>query len=408
MITSERTRNQRGLGAVSLALTLPIVLLIVIGSIELFLYMRAVSLVTRAAGEAAQVMASASPSANYTANSFTGVGDKEEIKTPSGGVIGKDLDASVASHGKFYGPLPEATALPFELARSLNPDNSGSAEAGVMYLPLATAYTCLKPLNEEDDYSNSNCGDGTNLQSRLGFLTYQQPTKADFDGDGKEDLAYFSPNPTGPDWWIIPSSSGILFRNALTFELGPDSGAGVEGVEMVAPQAEHWMPCVADYDNDGKSDVCVASSNGSEITIKIRFSSNLFYLNSAFTVSAHGAAKILPVPGRWHSATVDQFAVILVEAGTRKYQLSTLVWPAFEAKLESPALNSDAFSLVDGPKEYTDDSYKPTASKNWRPTFGDHNGDGLLDISWAEWPGGYLTNLIAGKALGMELSLIHI
>jgi FG-GAP-like repeat len=66
-----------------------------------------------------------------------------------------------------------------------------------------------------------------------------KPVPADYDGDGKADLAVYSS--TGA-WSIVRSSDG--------------------GNTVVGWGGPSWTPVVADYDGDGRADIAVYNSAG--------------------------------------------------------------------------------------------------------------------------------------------------
>lgn len=400
-------RAERGLSAVSLAIILPIFFMLTMGAMELFLYFRAVSVVQRAAAEAGEVAVAArpGPTNKYTPNSFQAVTAVETATTKSGGDTEGDISASFDSHGELYvskGSSLEGTRLPFELSRTNNAESRTATlstwNPGVMYLPFVSAPACLEPYNESP-HGPSTCGEfpdyplGTNRYFR--YLTYQLPGRIDFDGDGHEDIAFYYPNSEDDDWWVLPSSGGGTFRTALRIRNLEESSL-VSGV--------HWLPCPADYDGDEATDFCTAAISSNTVHVNIRFSTQHFYAVHTYALNGVEAGGILPVSGRWTAPQLepntddvngDSFAVVLLDGADSARELATYIWPQF-TKTGKTGPVTDMYALANTPTKFEGAQYKPSPGRAWRPAFGDHDGNGTLDIGWATWPGGYNATHIAG------------
>ncbi len=384
-----RSLNERGLSIITVAVSLPIILLVGLAVLELFLYFRACAVVQRAAAEAGRAMVAALPgdASGYGAgtypNTFSSVEDKALLST--------DADSDIY-YERSDGNDTDAINLPFLLSTSELGRNAQTQNPGVQYLPLVSVWTCLEPQNETP-HTRAGCTAG-----QQGFLTYQQPAFLDFDGDRAEDIAFYYGN-TGHDWHIITSSSGALFRHSLRFELGSETTAG-----------DVWLPAAGDYDGDGKTDPAVMRANeANRITLQIRLSSKFYEQVESTLANGTGLSNSqlrIPVVGRYNTdgsgpLDRDRFAVVLLETTTGStqpsdtYYLKTLVWPPLDTETNPP--------IADTPTGYNGWDKKPAPGSAWRPAFGDYDGDRYTDIGWLTWKGGNPTAHVAGDALGTSI-----
>ncbi|MCB0359837.1 MAG: VCBS repeat-containing protein, partial [Bdellovibrionales bacterium] len=386
--------RERGFSLISLAVVLSVVLVISLAAIDLFFIFRAAIVVERAAAEAAQAAAMAEPGGDdYKKYTLPAVANKVLPSSTTGGNTEETLDDSMAAHGVVFYPADKVIdrvdvehGPPFSLSRrhSVSP----SLDIGVQYLPMVTAYNCIEPINESGQRGDSGC-------AKSNLLTYQLPSKIDFDGDGHEDIAFYYAQTSGSDWWILPSSSGSLFEKAITMNYAAVNATSRAG----------WLPCPGDYDGDGKTDFCVVgrTNDTAEFAVGMKLSSSFYYSEIRTSLGISGLTRrVLPVPGRWNAASSkDQFAIILSEGTSQANHLAVMVYPEIT---KTNALDGiyQTFSLNTGGATTYGPEWKPPPGKNWRPVFGDHDGDGDVDIGWLHWAGGNPTWHLAGSGVGVQ------
>ena len=212
--------------------------------------------------------------------------------------------------------------------------------------------------------------DVTNNFAVARYLASAAPTRApfDFDGDHKTDVAVF--RPTGGEWWINRSSTGVTYATQF--------GAGTD---KLAP---------ADYTGDGKTDASFWRPSTGEWYV-LRSDDNTFF------AYLFGAAGDVPAPADYDADGKADAAVFRPSSGTWFIQRST-----GGTMIKQFGSNGDVPVAADYDGDTRTDIaiYRPSNGQWWidrttagviamafgnssdRPVQGDYTGDGKIDIAF--------------------------
>ena len=106
------------------------------------------------------------------------------------------------------------------------------------------------------------------------------PVPADYDGDGRADLAVWRPQ--GGYWWILQSADGYSYATRLRFQWG----SGVD----------NDVPVPADYDGDGQADLAVWRPAAAYWFVRLSSGGYGTYANMQY---GNGAAGDIPLLAQW-------------------------------------------------------------------------------------------------------------
>ncbi len=131
-------------------------------------------------------------------------------------------------------------------------DYNGDGTTDLAVFHPATAQWFIQPISVNASNTAQPVGNQTVVQ--FGWVGVDKPIPADYDGDGKTDIAIYRPSGSNPDqtqgqFYIRSSSSGQL----------PVRNVGVAG--QVASNA---IPVALDYNGDGKADPSIYQPSSSQ------------------------------------------------------------------------------------------------------------------------------------------------
>jgi hypothetical protein len=166
------------------------------------------------------------------------------------------------------------------------------------------------------------------MASASGPVQDDSSRASDYDGDGKSDLAVFTPS-TGK-WAVLQSTSN--YTNSFSVTLGTSTDVPVPG----------------DYDGDGKADAAVFTPSTGKWTVLKSSSSFGSTMSTTWGVSGD-----VPVPGDYDGDRKTDFAVFRPSTGEWLITLS--------------ATQTTTTIVLGGPGD--------------KPVAGDYDGDGLTDLA---------------------------
>ncbi|MCB9029511.1 MAG: hypothetical protein H6619_00535 [Deltaproteobacteria bacterium] len=298
---------------------------------------------------------------------------------------------------------PNLTHMPFDL---YDPDPVVPEFNHAQYLPMVCIKQgCLDSFSEKSTLINGNCKD-------VRPICWYNEHRADFDGDGREDIVIF--NPTGNDdeydalqedptriadpYGSMDEADFAVYFSSAGY-VGQLSGHGYMNLSIHRPPDKPQdIPIIEDYDEDGISDYAVYSPTNGDV--HIAYSSYGFSRVVRFSGlrgDPNGTHGLIAIPGRYKHASTGKSAAQLIIISTADDGITSYLGDSLRYKLffyEFPALDRinlfppDQVTTVGGltPSDIYDDYYQlPHAGTSSVPVFTDYNKDGLTEVGYMSW-----------------------
>jgi hypothetical protein len=330
--------------------------------------------------------ASSAPWLTITAGgSGSGAGTVQFAVAPNSSQSGRQ--ATITAGGKAATVTQLAQASPPAARIGSDYDGDGHSDLAV-FRPTATTTNWYIRL--------SGAGYTTTLSAFWGNPSYDNgfmPVPGDYDGDGKTDIAVWSPH---QGWWFILKSSTNFTSSVSYFWGDPAYSSSI-------------VPVPADYDADGVTDLAVwvrstgewfvkTSSSGFTTSMPVRVWGSLSYDPNFVPVPADYDGDKKADPAVWSPATGNWF---ILKSTTGYSDSLTKLWgnPGYDANFKPIAADYDGDGLADlavwSPATgnwfiaQSSSAYNNSFTTMWgTPTYGpfvpvveDIDGDGRADIA---------------------------
>lgn len=281
---------------------------------------------------------------------------------------------------KLDGTITGAPLAP--ASRSLDFDGDNKTDFAIVRAALATDPTTWWIKNSTGPVVNTQLGIGG------GFPTGDKPTPADFDGDGKTDIAFWRAGaPLSASFFILNSSTSTL--TVIPFGQTGDDASVVD-----------------DYDGDGKADPSVYRAGSSGVHY---YRGSLSNPGGNITFTQWGTTGDIAIPGDYDGDGKGDVSVIRNSGGSAQhwrrlsgggfgifsYGLTTdkFVTGDFDADgktdvaaVRTNGANLDWYLLKSSSGFVTLETYGASATDI--PVAGDYDGDNKTDIAvWRSGPG---------------------
>lgn len=445
----ESKSASKGMAFVEIALWLPILIPVVLGVGYIYHYIRTYQIVSIAAHTAAEIASSASAIDPNTGNAIFAemtdapnrpryVRDWDECKNLSGAAIApciaaqntKGMYNAMVWNGWGAGDTPGLAAnkaynLPFKLYEEFKESGNTTIPGYnlVQTLPLVgIPRACFEPLNEtaahiqENDRRRLFGTEGwPDVCSQVKPMYWKSPHRADFDGDGREDLVFFRPQGVSTNWGQQQTLSEADFL--VLYSSGAYSAAAGYGYFNLSTRdpadgatVPYDIPVVADYDRDGLSDYAIFSPKDGQYRIALSRARyrTIYQKILTGTGDALGTKGLVAIPGNYQYQHLTQIAVFAT-GGSPAERFKIILSSPFTNHQDGETLDADFAKSAAGLSDiYPDTSDDPgitsdsAAMKPHRglvsvPAFADYDDDGVTEIGYLSWHGGNWSKHVLGQ-----------